>query len=143
MARPLLDSKDTKKQNMRSRQTKKSSSIVNTILKEPQSELPKSVTPAKPSNPNLKLSKKEKNGSARSSNSRPPTSGEAKKLVHDDPDFINLKRFDYSLKKLVERYPDGCPARIIAHALFIPESEVEKIYNQIIQKLKKEMGISE
>lgn len=56
--------------------------------------------------------------------------------LETDPDFILIRRFDYSLKKLVERYPDGAPDRIIAQALGIEEHEVQEIYRGIVLKLK-------
>jgi hypothetical protein len=68
---------------------------------------------------------------------------EAKKRVETDPDFIALKRFDFSLEKLLERYPDGCPDRIIANALLIPEHEVEELYQSAIIKLRGIMGVEE
>lgn len=56
--------------------------------------------------------------------------------LETDPDFILIRRFDYSLKKLVERYPDGAPDRIIAQALGIEEHEVQEIYRGVVLKLK-------
>lgn len=56
--------------------------------------------------------------------------------IMEDPDYIDIKRFDFSLKKLLERYPDGCPNRIIAKALDISEEEVEAKYEEIVQKLR-------
>lgn len=60
------------------------------------------------------------------------------KLNHD-PSFINLKRFNYSLEKLLERYPTGVPDRIIALALNITEEEVEIIYQDIIKQLQEKI----
>lgn len=68
---------------------------------------------------------------------------DAKKLVETDPDYIALKRFDFSLKVLLERYPEGCPDRIIANALMIPEYEVEEIYQQAVARLRVIMGVTE
>jgi hypothetical protein len=56
--------------------------------------------------------------------------------LETDPDFILIRRFDYSLKRLVERYPEGAPDRIIAQALGIEEHEVQEIYRGIVLKLK-------
>jgi hypothetical protein len=69
------------------------------------------------------------------------TTDEARKRLYNDPDFIALKRFGYSLKNLLDRYPDGCPDRIIASALMITEDDVATIYEQIIQKLRDRMGV--
>lgn len=60
---------------------------------------------------------------------------ETKAKLENEEDFINLKRFEYSLQQLMERYPEGCPDKIIAKALMIPEEEVEKLYQEIAQKL--------
>lgn len=59
--------------------------------------------------------------------------------LYTDPDYIALKRFDYSINKLVERYPDGAPPKLIAQALLITEEEVEEIYQGIVLKLREAM----
>lgn len=64
-----------------------------------------------------------------------------KKRLELDPDFIALKRFDYSLQKLLQRYPEGCPDRIIANALLIAEEDVEEIYGSTVLKLRGLMGV--
>jgi len=74
------------------------------------------------------------------------TSAEAKSLVETDPDFVAVKRFDYSLKKLMEKYPpekypDGVPTKVIAQALMITEDEVEELYEQVILKLRSALNI--
>ena len=57
--------------------------------------------------------------------------------VDTEDDFIALKRFDYSLKALMLRYPDGIPSdRLIAQALAISEEELESIYEGVVKKLK-------
>lgn len=67
------------------------------------------------------------------------TEKEIRYLLDTDPDFIGIKRFDFSLKKLLERYPDGCPDRIIAQALLLTEDEVKELHNRIVEKLKEKM----
>lgn len=59
--------------------------------------------------------------------------------IETEPDFIAIKRFDYSLNKLLERYPEGVPTRVIAQALMMEESEVEELYQKIIAKLRKNL----
>lgn len=59
--------------------------------------------------------------------------------LYTDPNYIALKRFGYSLEQLLQRYPDGCPDRVIAQALLIPEEEVEEVYQSIVQKLRDVM----
>ena len=66
---------------------------------------------------------------------------DSKLRLENDPDYIALKRFDYSIKKLLQRYPEGCPDRIIANALLIPEEDVEDIYMSTVQKLRDIMGV--
>lgn len=69
------------------------------------------------------------------------TTEEVLDLVHEDPDFIYIGRFEYSLEKLLERYPDGAPTRIIAQALMITPEDVERIYAKIVRQLQRRMGV--
>ena len=62
------------------------------------------------------------------------------KIVHD-PSFVYLKRFDFNLDKLMDRYPEGVPNRIIADALMITEDDVEEIYVRIVEKLREIMKV--
>lgn len=66
-----------------------------------------------------------------------------KKRLENELDYIALKRFDYSLKKLLQRYPEGCPDRIIANALLIAEEDVEEAYDLTVQKLRRIMGVED
>ena len=66
---------------------------------------------------------------------------EIKAKISEEGDFVNLKRFDFSMKKLLERYPEGCPNRIIAHALALAENEVEELYQQAVNRLRELMGV--
>jgi hypothetical protein len=66
---------------------------------------------------------------------------EAKRMLESDPEWIASKRFGHSLTKLMERYPEGCPDRIIAAALMIDESEIEERYKTIVLKLRGHMGV--
>jgi hypothetical protein len=63
-------------------------------------------------------------------------------LIHNDPDWINLKRFNNSLKELLVRYPDGAPDHVVAAGLNIDETEVDVLYNQIVLKLRQSMGVA-
>jgi len=69
------------------------------------------------------------------------TVDEALQRIEHDPDFIYAKRFDYSLSKLLERYPDGAPPRVIAQALLTTEEDVESQYQKIIHKLRRRMKV--
>jgi len=64
-----------------------------------------------------------------------------KYMIANDPEYIASKRFNYSLSKLIERYPDGCPDRVIANALQMSENEIEDLYKCIIVKLRKFMKV--
>ena len=66
---------------------------------------------------------------------------EAKALISNDPDFVHLKRFDFSLAKLVERHPGGVPDRMIAAALMVTEDDVRDMYEDIVQKLRRAMRV--
>jgi hypothetical protein len=66
---------------------------------------------------------------------------EARELISTDPDYIYLKRFEFSLAKLVEKHPAGVPDRVIAAALLITEDDVQDIYESIILKLREIMKI--
>lgn len=66
---------------------------------------------------------------------------EQKKRVEEEPDFIALKRFGYSLAKLLERYPDGCPDKIAAQALGMTEAEYKELYHKAVAKLKIIMNV--
>jgi hypothetical protein len=61
--------------------------------------------------------------------------------IKTDTDYVAIKRYGYSLQKLVTRYEDGCPTHIIAKALFLTEEQVEQRYQQIVLLLRKQMGV--
>lgn len=63
-------------------------------------------------------------------------------MLHEDPSYIALKRFDYSITNLLDRYPSSCPDHVIAAALLISESDVEIEYQRIVLKLRGLMGVS-
>jgi hypothetical protein len=66
---------------------------------------------------------------------------EAKLLVLSDSDFVYLKRFDFSVSKLVERHPSGVPDRVIAAGLMITEDDVRDLYEDIVLKLRRTMKV--
>lgn len=74
------------------------------------------------------------------------TPANLKNLIDTDPDFVNLKKFDFSLKKCLEyytpeKYPDGIPTKIIAQALALTEEEVSDLYLSVVQKLRQIMKV--
>lgn len=64
-----------------------------------------------------------------------------KAIIKEDPDFIYSKRFDYRIDNVLERYPDGCPNKIIASVLMISENDVIRIYSETIEKLRNLMKV--
>ena len=61
---------------------------------------------------------------------------EARKLVEEKEDYVNIRRFKRSLKVIQRRYPDGAPDHIIAQALARSEDEVQEMYDGLVEKLK-------
>lgn len=68
------------------------------------------------------------------------TTEEAIRRINQDPDFVYLKRCDFSLEKLLERFPDGVPDRTVAQALMITTEDVERIYESIVARLKDRLA---
>jgi hypothetical protein len=66
---------------------------------------------------------------------------EARERIATEPDFIFLKRFDYSLASLVQKHPGGVSNRVVAAALMVTEDDVDDIYENIILKLRDIMKI--
>jgi hypothetical protein len=62
--------------------------------------------------------------------------------LHTEADFVNIKRLGYSLDRLMERYPDGVPDKIIAAALNVTEEEVEMLYASTVQLLREALKIT-
>ena len=68
---------------------------------------------------------------------------EIQSRIETDPDFVNVKRFDYSLAKLLERYEDGVPNKVIAQALCMTEEEAEELFQATLDKVRQMMKIEE
>lgn len=62
------------------------------------------------------------------------------KLLEDE-DHVLLKRFNFSLKETLERYPDGVPEHLIAQALNLEEGEVAELYQDVVEKLRAIMKV--
>ena len=70
------------------------------------------------------------------------TTSEAKARILSDPDFVNLPKYDYSIKNVLEKYPDGnVPDRVIAQALLMTEDDVETVYASVVAKLRRYMKV--
>lgn len=66
---------------------------------------------------------------------------EKKLKLMEDEDFIDYPKFKNSLKKLIDKYPDGVDNETIAKVLDITESEAEGYYQSAIKKLKAKLGV--
>ncbi len=69
------------------------------------------------------------------------TTDEAQKLIHEDENFVYLKRFEYSLPAVLERYPDGAPTRLIAQGLMLTEDDVTALETLATEHLRTLMGV--
>lgn len=66
---------------------------------------------------------------------------EAREKVRNDPEFVFAKRYENSISKLENRYPDGAPDNVIANALMISEEQVELEFGKVVVKLRGLMGV--
>jgi len=66
---------------------------------------------------------------------------DVKKKILEDRDFINIKRYDFSLKKLLQSYPDGVPEELICRALDMTPKEAHDTYLRCVAKLKSSMKV--
>lgn len=66
---------------------------------------------------------------------------EKKLKLMEDEDFIDYPKFKNSLKKLVDKYPDGVDNETIAKVLDMTEEEVEETYQSAIKKLQARLGV--
>ena len=66
---------------------------------------------------------------------------EKKFKLMEDEDFIDYPKFKNSLKKLIDKYPDGIDNETIAKVLDMTEEEVEQTYQSAIKKLQARLGV--
>lgn len=66
---------------------------------------------------------------------------EIREKLLKDPKFVNSKRFDFDINKVLERYPDGCPDHVLASLLQLEIDDLEELHEEIISKLRREMGV--
>ncbi len=69
------------------------------------------------------------------------TSNEARERLATEPDFIYSKRFEFSLKKLLDRYPEGAPTKVIAQSLMLTEDELQELEASIIIKIRQGLQV--
>lgn len=64
----------------------------------------------------------------------------AKKILEDE-DFINSKKFNNSLSKMLTKIPDGgVENSVIAKVLLLTEEQVSEIYEESVKILRKELA---
>jgi hypothetical protein len=66
--------------------------------------------------------------------------------IDTNPDFIALKRYDNSLEKFLERYPNGVAddekgTKLIAQALQMTEDEVKATLDRVIRSIRHDMKV--
>lgn len=59
--------------------------------------------------------------------------------VREEPDFVNLKKYDYSLAAARQAHPGGCSPAIRARALMMSEEEVARLFAAAVAKLRRNM----
>jgi len=66
---------------------------------------------------------------------------EIRKKIENDPDYIYNPKMGNSLKKMVDRYPDGIEDEKIAKVLCMDIEEMNNIYESILVKLRKVLKV--
>lgn len=65
-----------------------------------------------------------------------------RRRVEIEADFVNMKRFGYSLRRCEEKYPQGLTDdKAIAAALCIEEGEVERSMERIAGEIREILGV--
>jgi hypothetical protein len=63
-----------------------------------------------------------------------------KKILEED-DFVHCPKLDNSLKKVVNKNPDGLEDNKIADLLGIDSEEVDSLYQSAIKKIRQKLNI--
>ena len=64
-----------------------------------------------------------------------------KEKIGKDEDFIYCPRLSNSLKKFIEKHPDGVSEDRICKVLLMEKEELDKIFNTAIKKIRDYMGL--
>lgn len=64
---------------------------------------------------------------------------ELQKRVLEEEDYVRAPKFSNSLSRFLARNSDGVENATIARLLMISEEEVEKLHQEAIEMLRKEM----
>lgn len=73
--------------------------------------------------------------------SKKKTKEDIRELILHDEDFIHCPRLGNSLKKLIDKNPDGVEDDRIAKVLLMSEDEVKGIFAKALQKLRDAIGL--
>lgn len=65
-----------------------------------------------------------------------------KEKILEDEDFIYCPRLGNSLKKLIDKNPEGVDNERIAKVLMMTEEEVEETYESALKKFREALGIN-
>ena len=60
-----------------------------------------------------------------------------RKKIKNDPDFVYCPRLGNSLKKLMDKHPEGIDDERIEKVLLMSKKEIEETYNSALEKLRK------
>lgn len=62
--------------------------------------------------------------------------------INNEEDYLFSSRYAYSIKKLLNKHPEGVSVKFIANTLMMTEKEVEAIYARIIGKLQSILKVT-
>ena len=60
--------------------------------------------------------------------------------LETDEDFIVSPKYENSIRKILEDYPDGVPPSVICKVMCITPEQLESIYKSALKKLKTCVG---
>lgn len=66
---------------------------------------------------------------------------EIHRKIQEDEDFVHFPKLDNSLKKVINKNPDGLEDNKIADILCISVEEVESLYQSAIKKIRQKLKI--
>jgi len=64
-----------------------------------------------------------------------------KNKIKKDDDFIYCPRLSNSLKKFVEKHPDGVDEDRICKVLLMEREELDRVFNNALKKIRDYMGL--
>jgi hypothetical protein len=62
-------------------------------------------------------------------------------LIENDKDYIHCQRLGNSVTKLLDKYPNGVDDKYISKVLLIDIDEIERIYQEAIDKIKDYLDV--